>query len=65
MKKSKRGPGRPPSVPLPEVIPDTPENVARAILSTPPKKRADWKFLNQGERGGTRTRVTGTANTGA
>ena len=33
---TKRGPGRPPK-PMPERIPDTPENVARAVLNTPPK----------------------------
>ena len=30
--------GRPPLA-MPEPIPDTPENVAKTILSTPPKKR--------------------------
>ena len=36
--------GRPPK-PMPEPIPNTPENVARAILTTPPKRREDWRFL--------------------
>ena len=40
----KRGRGRPPR-PMPEQIPDTPENVARALLSTPPKKHEDWEYL--------------------
>jgi hypothetical protein len=30
---------------MPEPINDTPENVAKAILSTPPKKRGEWKFM--------------------
>ena len=41
---SKRTPGRP-TLPMPEPIPDTPENVAQAILSTPPKNPKAWKFL--------------------
>ncbi len=36
--------GRPPK-PMPEPIPDTPENILRALVSTPPKKRKDWKYL--------------------
>ena len=39
-----RGVGRPPLA-MPEPIPDTPENVAKAILSTPAKKRDEWKFV--------------------
>ena len=38
--------GRPPK-PMPELIPDTPENVARAILSTPPKKADEWEYLRE------------------
>jgi hypothetical protein len=30
---------------MPEQIPDTPENVARALLNTPPKKDEDWDYL--------------------
>ena len=40
----KRKPGRKPK-PLPELIPDTPENVARALLTTPPKAEHEWKYL--------------------
>ena len=36
--------GRPPLA-MPEPIDDTPENVAKTILSTPPKKRSEWKFM--------------------
>ena len=38
--------GRPPLA-MPEPINDTPENVAKAILSTPPKKRGEWRFMQQ------------------
>ena len=43
-KKPKRG--RPP-LPMPEPIPDTPENIARAILNTPPKKPHEWDYLKK------------------
>lgn len=26
-------------------IPDTPENIARAILNTPPKAEDEWRYL--------------------
>lgn len=42
--KPKRPPGRP-ALPMPEPIPDTPESVAKAILSTSPKNPKAWKFL--------------------
>ena len=45
-KKKHPNRGRP-SRPLPEPIPDTPENVKRAILTTLPKDPKDWKFLKQ------------------
>lgn len=32
---------------MPEQIPDTPENVARALLSAPPKKPAEWDYLRK------------------
>ena len=38
----KRPRGRPPVYPMPEPIPDTPENIARAIMQGPPK--AEWEF---------------------
>ena len=46
----KRGPGRPPK-PMPERIPDTPENVARAVLNTPPKSKGDWDYLKKEPKG--------------
>ena len=32
---------------MPDGIPDTPENVARALLSAPPKKPAEWDYLRK------------------
>ncbi len=41
-KEETRGrPGRP----MAEKIPDTPENIMKAILGTPPKKRDEWDFM--------------------
>ena len=41
----KRPRGRPEKE-WPDTIPDTPENVARAIMAGPPKK--DWDYLKGG-----------------
>lgn len=38
-----RNPVGRPARPMPDRIPDTPENIARAILAGPPKK--DWRYL--------------------
>ena len=38
--------GRPPK-PMPEPIPDTPENVARALMSSPPRKPDEWDYVRQ------------------
>ena len=40
----RRKPGRPPK-PMPEQIPDTPENVARALVTSPPREPDDWEYL--------------------
>ena len=43
--------GRPPShdyTKMPEPIPDTLENIARAVLNTPPKKEDEWEYLGDG-----------------
>jgi len=45
--QAKRSPGRPPK-PLPEPIPDSAENVLKALLSTPPKRR--WRYLRRRPR---------------
>ena len=41
--RPKRPVGRPP-LKLPAPIPDTPENIARVIMTTKPKKRGEWRF---------------------
>lgn len=43
---SKRRVGRPRKHGYPEPINDTPENIAKAILNTPPKPETDWEYLN-------------------
>lgn len=48
-KQSDKKRGRPPVYVMPEPIPDTPENIAKAILTTPPKKRSEWKFIQEQE----------------
>ncbi|MCY4386550.1 MAG: hypothetical protein OXC18_05545 [Desulfurellaceae bacterium] len=35
-----------PARPMPELIPDTPENIARASMMGPPKKQ--WRYLTKG-----------------
>ena len=42
--------GRPVEKPLPAPIPDTPENIMRAILATPPKCDDEWDYLKREER---------------
>ena len=46
MKTPRRLRGRPVR-PMLEYIPDTPENVMRAILATPPKKLGEWKYIQE------------------
>ncbi len=41
--------GRPVKHSMPEPIPDTPENIMKAFLDTPPRKREDWKFVQKRE----------------
>ena len=43
-KQPKRPRGRPVTRTMPESIPDTPENLARAIMNGPPKKK--WRYLD-------------------
>jgi hypothetical protein len=40
---------------MPEPINDTPESVAKAILSTPYKKRGEWRFVQQEKHADERT----------
>ena len=37
--------GRPATKPIPEPIPDTPENVMKALVSAPPRAKNDWDYL--------------------
>ena len=41
----KRPRGRPRTHPMPDHIPDTPQNVARALMTTPPPKDSEWQYL--------------------
>ena len=41
--RPKRSVGRPP-LELPEPIPDSPENIARVVLNTKPRRRGEWRF---------------------
>ena len=45
--RGKAGKGRRAKTEMPARIPDTPENVARALLNTPPKKPAEWEHLRK------------------
>ena len=45
----KRSRGRPVEKPMPAPIPDTPENVARALVTTPRKDEDDWDYLKADE----------------
>lgn len=42
---SKRKRGRLSKRKMPEPIPDTPENIMRAVLNTPPKPEDEWSYL--------------------
>ena len=48
--KPKRGRGRPRTYVMPEPIPDTPENIAKAILARPPKKQWDFEKPGSGAK---------------
>ena len=39
--------GRPVENPMPDPIPDTPENVALALVNTPPKAEGEWDYLKE------------------
>ena len=41
--KQEPGPGRPPLMQYPAPIPDSPEDIARAMMAGPPKK--NWRYL--------------------
>ena len=37
--------GRPRTYLMPDPIPDTPQNVARALMTTKPKADSEWQYL--------------------
>ena len=43
--RPKRLRGRPRTHPMPDSIPDTPQNVARALMTTKPKTESEWEYL--------------------
>ena len=45
--RGQAGKGRRAKTEMPAQIPDTPENVARALLNAPPKKPAEWNYLRK------------------
>lgn len=46
-KVEERRRGRPPKYDkMPPPIPDTPENIADAVLKAKPKKSDEWRYLN-------------------
>ena len=47
----KRKRGRPSKRTMPEPIPDTPENIMKAVLATPPKRGDEWRYLKDGRAG--------------
>ena len=47
MTEDKKPRGRPVEKEMPPPIPDTPENVARAIMQAPPKKTWDYLKLEK------------------
>ena len=49
MPRKKKGRGRPP-LEMPEQIPDTPENVARALMRNPPKWADEWEYMKEYQR---------------
>jgi len=50
MTKNSRGcRGRPVKYEMPEMILDTPENIAHALLATAPKKREEWRHIRERE----------------
>ena len=43
--------GRPVKYAMPGPIPDTPENIMRALLSAPPRRENDWDYIRRSGRG--------------
>lgn len=47
MTNKKRKRGRPSKRTMPDPIPDTPDNIMRAIVRTPPKDDDEWRYLSE------------------
>ncbi len=47
--KTKRPLGRSVEKPLPEPVDNSPENVMRAILATPPKRDDEWRYMRKAD----------------
>ena len=45
MKNEKRKRGRPVVMKMPELIQDTQENIARAVLTSPPVPEGGWRYM--------------------
>lgn len=48
--RGQAGKGRRSKLAMPARIPDTPDNVARALLRSPMKKPAEWDYLRKPRR---------------
>ena len=53
---AKRPRGRPVTNTMPEPIPDTPENIARAFLRSPKTPPAGWQYLATAQKSGSKAR---------
>ena len=49
MTATRRKRGRQAKRRMPEPIDDSPENIMRAVVSTPPKKSEEWRHLQDGD----------------
>ena len=49
MSKKPRPVGRPVENTMPEPIPDTPENIMKVLVNSPPKKPDEWRYLADSE----------------
>ena len=51
MSKPAKQRGRPVTNAMPEPIPDTPEDIARAVLQSPRTPPGGWKYLKAAQKG--------------
>ncbi len=47
VKKESRARGRPVTKTMPGKIPDTPENIAKAMFRTGPKREGEWRYMKK------------------